>query len=135
MLLAETVFLASETICQIFLAVKTVFSVKWKRFFNEFFIPASRNGKSIFLFRALLKLLKFEGGNSCLWKLIFWLVELSRTFPFLRYPFQSKLFSVQWKSIFKQILQSSWWRRIFCPAETVFSYLIFFLHKWKPSLK
>ena len=29
-----------------------------------------------FLFRAWLKLLKFEGGNSCLWKLIFWLVEL-----------------------------------------------------------
>ena len=34
------------------------------------------SGKSIFLFRALLKLLKFGGGNSCLWKLIFWLVEL-----------------------------------------------------------
>ena len=52
------------------------FSVKWKRSFNEFFIPASRNRKSIFLFRALVKLLKFEGGNSCFWKLIFWLVEL-----------------------------------------------------------
>ena len=33
-------------------------------------------GKSIFLFRALLKLLKFGGGNFCLWKLIFWLGEL-----------------------------------------------------------
>ena len=32
--------------------------------------------KSIFLFRAFLKLLKFGGDNSCLWKLIFWLVEL-----------------------------------------------------------
>ena len=29
-----------------------------------------------FLFRAFLKLLKFGGGNSCLRKLIFWLVEL-----------------------------------------------------------
>ena len=52
------------------------FSVKWKCFFNEFFIPASGNGKSIFLFRVFLKLLKFGGGNSCLWKLIFWLVVL-----------------------------------------------------------
>ena len=32
--------------------------------------------KSIFLFRAFLKVLKFRGDNSCLWKLIFWLVEL-----------------------------------------------------------
>ena len=31
---------------------------------------------SIFLFRVLLKLLKFGGGKSCLWKLIFRLVEL-----------------------------------------------------------
>ena len=52
------------------------FSVKWKHFFNEFFIPASGNGKSAFLVRALLKLLKFGGDNSCLWKQIFWLVEL-----------------------------------------------------------
>ena len=45
-------------------------------FFSEFFILASGNGKSIFLFRALLKLLKFGGGNSCLWKpMIFSLVE------------------------------------------------------------
>ena len=34
------------------------------------------SGKSIFLFRALLKLLKFGCGNSWMWKLIFWLVEL-----------------------------------------------------------
>ena len=34
------------------------------------------SGKSIFLFRALLKLLKFGGDNSCLWKLIFCLVVL-----------------------------------------------------------
>ena len=58
------------------------FSVNWKRIFNEFFIPASdktnflSGGKSIFLFRALLKLLKFGGVNFCLWKLIFWLAEL-----------------------------------------------------------
>ena len=52
------------------------FSVKWKRFLNEFFIPASGNGKSISLFRVLLKLLKFVGASFCLWKLIFWLAEL-----------------------------------------------------------
>ena len=51
------------------------FSVKWKRFFNEFVILANGNGKSIFSFRALFKLLKFGCGNFCLWKLIFWLVE------------------------------------------------------------
>ena len=57
-------------------ACENSFSVKWKRFFNEFFIPASGNRKSIFLFRAMLKLFKFGGGNFCLCKLIFWLVEL-----------------------------------------------------------
>ena len=49
----------------------------------EFFILASgneflSNGRVFVLFRALLKLLKFEGGNSCLWKL---LSLASRTFP------------------------------------------------------
>ena len=34
------------------------------------------SGNNNFLFRALLKLLKFGGSNSCLWKLIFWLGEL-----------------------------------------------------------
>ena len=34
------------------------------------------SGKSAFLFRALLKVLKFGGTNSCLWKLICCLVEL-----------------------------------------------------------
>ena len=43
------------------------------------------------------------------------------------------------KRIFKRILQSVWWRCIFCPVETVFSYLIFFSTSgnrhwkyWKP---
>ena len=53
------------------------FFVKWKHFLYEFFNLAGDNGKSIFLFKALLKLLKVGGGvSSCLWKLIFWLVEL-----------------------------------------------------------
>ena len=56
--------------------MKTVFPSSGNVFFYEFFNPASENGKIIFLFRALLKLLKFRGGNSCLWKLFFWLVEL-----------------------------------------------------------
>ena len=50
-------------------ACEKSFSVKWKRFFNEFFILASGNRKSILVFRDLLKLLKFGGGNSCLRKL------------------------------------------------------------------
>ena len=57
-------------------ACENSFSVKWKRFINELFIPASGNRKSFFLFRALLQLLKFGGGNSCFQKLTFWLVEL-----------------------------------------------------------
>ena len=106
------------------------FSGKWKRFFNEFFLSASGNQFSVkwkeyFLFRALQKLLKFGGGNSCLSKLIFWLVEFI-FFPFLRYSFQWKLLFVQWKRIFKQIFQPVWQRRIFCAVKTVFSYLIFF---------
>ena len=101
------------------------FSVRGKRFFNEFFIPASGNGKSIFLFSALLKLLKFGGGESCFWKLILWLVKL--IFPISQILLLVKLFSVQWKRIFKRIIQSVWWRRIFYLVETVFSYLIFLL--------
>ena len=66
----ETVF----SICQIFLAVKTVFQSSGSVFFNEFFIPAS--------VRALLKFLKFGGSNffkekpySYSLKMIFWPVE------------------------------------------------------------
>ena len=47
----ETVFLASEKqffpICQIFLAVKTVFQSNGKVFFKNFFIPASGNVFSV----------------------------------------------------------------------------------------
>ena len=69
------------SIFQLILAVKTVFRSSGNVFFNRFVIPASGNGflssgKNIFLFRALLKLLKFGGDNSCLRKLIFWLAEL-----------------------------------------------------------
>ena len=52
------------------------FSVKWKRFFNEFFIPGSRNGKSIFLFRDLLKFLKIGSCNFFFWELLLWPAEL-----------------------------------------------------------
>ena len=58
----ETVFLASEK--QVFPFTRhpgceNSFSFKRKCLFNEFFIPASGNEKTIFFFRALLKLLKF----------------------------------------------------------------------------
>ena len=58
-------------------ACENSFSVKWKRFFltNSSF-QLVETERVFFLFRALLKLLKFGGGNSCLRKLIFWLVEL-----------------------------------------------------------
>ena len=63
------------------MAVKTVFpSVETYFLKNSSFWLVKTDflssGKSIFLFRALLKLLKFGCGNSCMWKLIFWLVEL-----------------------------------------------------------
>ena len=100
------------------------FSVKSKCFFNEFFIPASGNGKSVFLFRALLKLLKFGAGNSCSWKLIFWIVELIFSHS-SDIPSSESYFLSSGKRIFRPILQSVWWKRIFCPVETVFFYLIF----------
>ena len=49
--------------------------VKWKRIFlTDFSFRLTEtdflsSGKSAFLFRALLKVLKFGGANSCLWKL------------------------------------------------------------------
>ena len=86
LLLVQTVFLASEKqFFSHFLAnpgCKHSLSVKWKgillmissfRLVETYFLSS---GKSIFLFRALLKLLKFGCGNSWMWKLIFWLVEL-----------------------------------------------------------
>ena len=52
------------------------FSVKWKHFFTNSLIQLVKTEKVFFLFRALLKLLKFGGDNSYLWKLNFWLVKL-----------------------------------------------------------
>ena len=91
------------------------------------------SGKSIFLFRAFLKLLKFGDGNSCIWKLIFWLVGLifshfsdtrssegyfsSNVNAFLNESSNlngGHAFSVLWKPI---------------------SFSNFFLYKWKQSLK
>ena len=84
MFLVETVFLANEklfSICQIFLAGQTIFLSSGNVFLTNSSFRLVKtdflsNRKSIFLFRALLKLLKFRCGNSCLWKLIFWLIEL-----------------------------------------------------------
>ena len=83
------------------------------------------SGKSSILFRALLKLLKLGGGKSCLWKLIFWLLELI-FYHFLDTPSSESFFPSSGNAFFKRILQSVWWRLIFCPVEIVFSYLIFF---------
>ena len=68
------------------------FSVKWKRFFNKFFVRLVEtnflsSGKSIFLFRALLKLLKFGGWQFLLVKTDF-LTSRTYFFQFLRYSFQ-----------------------------------------------
>ena len=75
MLLVETVFLASEK--QFFYlsdvpGCENSLFVKWKHFLTKasFMLVETdflSSGKSI---------LKFGGGNSCLLKLIFWLVEL-----------------------------------------------------------
>ena len=83
LLLVETVFLASEK--QVFFHLSDIRDYD-KSFFRQmemFFLKNASfrlvqtdilsSGKSTFLFKALLKLLKFVGGNSCLWKLIFWL--------------------------------------------------------------
>ena len=76
MLLVETVFLASEK--QFFYlsdvpGCENCLFVKWKHFLTKasFLLVETdflSSGKSI---------LKFGGGNSCLLKLIFWLVELT----------------------------------------------------------
>ena len=85
LLLVGTVFLANEKLFFPFVR----YSWLWKQFFRQvemYFLTNSSFrlvetdflpiGKSSFLFRALLKLLKFGGGNFCLWILIFWLGEL-----------------------------------------------------------
>ena len=69
------------SICQIFQSVKTFFFRPVEKFFNltnSSLRPVERDFLSsrTFLFRALLKLLKFRSGNSCLQKLIVRLVEL-----------------------------------------------------------
>ena len=92
LLLVETGFVVSEkqffSICQIFLAVKTVFRSSGNLFFNEFLILASvtdflSSGNSIPLFRVSLEFLKFarqlfkEKPYSCSCKLIFCLAEVN----------------------------------------------------------
>ena len=84
MLLVEIIFLVSEKQCFPFVR----YSWLWKQFFRQvekYFLTNSSfrlvetdflsGGKTIFLFRAMLKLLKLGGGNSYMWKLIFWLVK------------------------------------------------------------
>ena len=78
LLLVGTVFLATAfSIWHIFLPVKTVFPSSGNVFLtNSSFRLVETERVFSFLFRAFLKLLKFGSGNSCLRKLIFWLVEL-----------------------------------------------------------
>ena len=49
-------------ICQIFLAVKTVFSLSRNVFFNEYFIPASGNSVLPSI-QGFVEVLKFAGGT------------------------------------------------------------------------
>ena len=84
------------------------FSLKWKRFLNQFFIPACGNKflssrNSIVLFRALLKILKFQN---------------------FKYFFQRE-------RVFKRIFHSLQWGQIFCHVQIVFSYLILFFLQLK----
>ena len=64
-------------------ACENSFSVKWKRFFNESSFRLVETERVFFLLRALLKLLKFGGGNET-----DFLASRSYFFPFLRYSFQ-----------------------------------------------
>ena len=104
------------------LALKTVFWSSENVFFlanysfrlvETYFLSS---GKSIFLFRALLKLLKFEGGNFCLWKLIFWLVELifshfSDTLPSESYfPFNVNSFLNEFSKLYGGCTFSVLWK-------------------------
>ena len=89
--------------------------------------------KSIFLFRAFLKLLKFGGDNSCLWKLIFWLVELIFT-HFSDTPPSESYFPSSVNVILNES-SSRYGGDILCPVKTAFSYLFFFFHQWKQLLK
>ena len=89
--------------------------------------------KSIFLFRAFLKLLKFGVDNSCLWKLIFWLVELifshfSDTPPSESY-FPSSL------NVFLNEFSSRMVETHFLSCENRFLLFILFFHQWKQLLK
>ena len=114
--------------CQISLAVKKFFRHGETYFLtNSSFRLMHRDflssRKSIFLFRALLKLLKFVGGNSCLQKLILWLLEL--TFSHFSDTLSSESYFPSSGNVFLN-KSSNQWRCIFCLFETVFSYLIFF---------
>ena len=104
------------------------FSVKWKHFFYQFFNPASENGKSIFLFRAMLKLLKFGGGNSCLWKLIFWLAELI-FYHFSDTP-SNEIYFPSGGNVSLSESSNPYGRDAFSVLCKSFSF-----YKWKPSLK
>ena len=54
------------------------------------------------------------------------LTSRSLFFPFFRHSCEWKLSFVSWKSIFKRMCHSVWWRRTSCLVETLFSYLILF---------
>ena len=115
------------------------FSVKWKRIFlmNSSFrlvkTDFMSSGKSIFLFRALLKLLKFGGVTSCLWKLIFQLVEL--IFPICQILLLGKAIFFLFQGGRGERICSRYEKRIFCLVKTVFFYSVLLSWTSKPLLK
>ena len=115
------------------------FSVKWKRIFltNSSFrlvkMDFMSSGKSIFLFRALLKLLKFGGVTSCLWKLIFQLVEL--IFPICQILLLGKAIFFLFQGGRGERICSRYEKRIFCLVKTVFFYSVLLSWTSKPLLK
>ena len=115
----ETGFVTCEkrfySICQIFLAVKIVFSPCGIVFFNKFFIPAGENGflssgNSIPLFRALLKFLKFGvtlRGTLFLLVETDFLVNMQICCRVETVLFYSVLLSCKWKLLLKLVERSS----------------------------
>ena len=89
--------------------------------------------KSIFLFRAFLKLLKFGVDNSCLWKLIFWLVELIFS-HFSDTPPSESYFPSSGK-VYLNEFSNPYGGDAFLFCGNRFLLYILFFHQWKQLLK
>ena len=117
------------SICQIFLAVKTVFPSSGKVFLNEFFIPASRNGFSVRWKDYIFIQSNVEAFEIRRWQFLHVKTDFLASkifFPRFSNTPSSKSYLPSSGNRFLNKSTNSQGGHVFCPVETVFSYLIFF---------